>query len=653
MFRATKKQPKKRVIVSRDDDDGDDDEEAPPMVVVQPKKTKKRPRAAVIRSFKVEEQDESTKDQKRRKRRGLGFGGGALIDEEPKEEQEQTATSLYDKDTLAALKSNQKYQKIEKPPPVAETKQESYISLDDSHGEPFSILTGEDADALLRGDENERPAFSTPIVDEDETSDWEAQVTKRAGISAAPRKTSTQSLVDLRDNLSNTLSQLQTQDEDLQQVYNRRLVEVNFAEEQAQKHQAALHEAGEALEYYQELRLSLADYVGALRDLQKRLQPLQEALRQAAAGGGGRWRDWENDAVAVLQKAGRLIQVVGRQPPPETEAESIVDEFGRNMKAQHVMARERRFQQRHKICETRDSTIDGNESDALQPPVEVEELQQRRDALQQALKVALEELDDTYSSLPALMSIFEEWHKKQPQDYTSCHAGMSLADLASVLLQVDLCSTHHPLHWSKGSQAFPFVASLQAMSFNQNLEETPLYRTVDKVLIPIFEDVLQQGAYNVHSSQQSQSMATYFQEISRLQPSNNILVDKLTNQVVDYLGKALHDLTIPIVTKEETEDAIVTEAVSYATTTQVARMQKILSNLFQYWVPLMGDRLAGAVLDFCANQFLLLISSLPFPSVEFAKVWPQLRQQSWLDQFEYMASAAPLQAAAAVYEQLD
>ena len=420
---------------------------------------------------------------------------------------------------------------------------------------------------------------------------------------------------------------------------------MTFAEEEVQKYQSALHDAGEALEYYQEIRHSLTDYVGALRDLQHRLQPLQDALRQTVLG-DDRWKDWECDAISVIKNAGFLIEVVGRQPPAELEAEIVVDEFGRNMKAQHVMARERRFQQRIKILESR-KYMDGYESDALQSSHELEELNERRSALREALQVALEELDDNYSSLPKLISIFEEWHKKQPQDYDSCHAGMSLADLASVLIQVNLCSTHHPLNWTQVGRGFPFVPFLQAMSFDGNIEETPLYRTIDKVMIPVFVDVLNQGAYNVHSSKQSMSMATYFQELSRLTPPDNILLRTLTNATVDYLHKALHDIAIPIVTKAVANDAMVTEAMNYATNIQVARIQKIISNIFASWVPALGDRLADSVVSFCANQFLTLVASSEAPKTEFAKVWPQLSQ--WLDRPQFMVQASRLRAAASSY----
>ena len=644
MFRATKKKPIKRVIVSRQDDDDEDIEEAPPLVVTS-RTAKKRRRPGAILSFGVDGED-----FKPPKKRGLGFGGVVATHLEANNEAGLSPKTLYDAATIEALKSTQKYKSIDEPPPVKGSDEgESYIPLNKSHNPPLDILTGDDLEAFLMEEPSEKPPLaSTPIVDDDDhavSSKWEAQILRRVGLPSSATM-GTKSLDDLRGQISDTLSQLQEREDDVRQAYKRRQVEVTFAEEQVQSYQTALHDAGEALEYYQEMRLALTDHVGALRELKQRLQPLQEALRQTALG-DDRWKDWECDAVSVIKKAGHLIAVVGRQPPTELEADIVVDEFGRNMKAQHVMSRERRYLHRVKIHENR-SDVNGYESDALQNPSEVEELNERRRALRKALQVALDEVDDDYSSLPMLTSIFALWHKKQPLDYASCHAGMSLADLASVLIQVNLCSTHHPLYWSEIGSDFPFVSLLKDMSFDGNLEETPLYRTIDKVLIPVFVDVLHQGAYNVHSSKQSVSMATYFRQVVRLIPPGNVLLSTLTNETVDYLGKALHDIVIPVVCKAVTNDAMVAEAMGYATTIQVARIQKILSNIFVFWVPILGDRLANSILGFCANQFLALVASLESPKTEFAKVWPQLSH--WVDQPEFSVEASPLRAAASAYQ---
>jgi NTP pyrophosphatase (non-canonical NTP hydrolase) len=326
----------------------------------------------------------------------------------------------------------------------------------------------------------------------------------------------------------------------------------------------------------------------------------------------------------------------------------VVDEFGRDVKSQHVLARERRFQRRSEI---RKQQHHGPQVPALTSPIEQQEMNERRDALRQALRIALDDMDEEFASLSNLAALFQEWHRKQPQDYASCHAGMSLADLASVLIHVDVFSTHYPLNWT-ASGSFPHMDVLQQMAFNEGLEETPLYRTVDKILIPVFEDVLEQ--YDMNSLHQTKSMATYFRDMSKLLPEGNILLDKLTSQVVDWLRRGLQDMVIPIINKESSasdeNDVVLIEAITYATKTQVSRIQTILSNIFIYWVPLLGDRLADPMLDFLSSQFLYLVSSLESPTKVFRAVWPTLKETQWLNRPELMVAAAPLRAAAAAFE---
>lgn len=193
---------------------------------------------------------------------------------------------------------------------------------------------------------------------------------------------------------------------------------------------------------------------------------------------------------------------------------------------------------------------------------------------------------------------------------------------------------------------------LQQMAFNESLEETPLYRTVDKILIPVFEDVLEQ--YDMNSLHQTKSMVTYFRDMSKLLPEGNILLDKLTSQVVDRLRRGLQDMAIPIINKEsstsDNSDVVLSEATTYSTKTQVSRIQAILSNIFIYWVPLLGDRLADPMLDFLSSQFLYLVSSLELPTTVFRVVWPSLKETQWLNRPELMVTAAPLRAAAAAFE---
>jgi hypothetical protein len=648
MFRAPKKKDKKRIVLSRDDEeDGDDDIQSS---VVTLNTGRKRPRGLVpLLSF----HDNSEASSKPRKRRGFKFGGATPFNNE---EEEKTREEMYNAANLEALKLEQQYRSVDEPTKIdVPQEEETIFSVDDSNQEPISYISENqiDDDTLLSAEKQTKYPHTSSMDDKEieSSSAWESQILKRVGIPNDETNESRKSFEELKIHLNNTLSQLKMREEQSQNAVNRKKVELTLAEDEVRKLQSDLHATGEALEYYQGLRLSLTDYVGALRDLQTKLHPLSEAI-QFAILGVDRWREWENDAMRVLQKSGLLIQVLGRQPPMEkTDDDTFHDEFGRNVKAQHVIQRESRFQQRQALKQNR--TMDGYQSDTLHTPSETQEYQERLSALHSALKVALQELDDSFSSLESLLTIFEEWSKNYHEDYMNCHAGMSLADLTSVLFQVELCSTHHPLHWNDTSTSFPFVTKLHLMSKGGNNEESPLYRTLDKVLAPMFEHLLHVGAYNIHSSAQSKSMATYFKALISLPVDAKIIMDKLTNSVVHYVAKSLDDITILIVTREEPphdDDDVVSDALEFATVIQVARIQKILSNLWLYWIPILGDQIAEVILDFCANQFLILVSSLKSPRNEFQKIWTNVSH--WLDRPKFTLAASQLRAAANVYELL-
>jgi uncharacterized protein YukE len=679
MFRVAKKKVKKpaRVVVNRDENEASSDEGETTVIQSVTKKKKKIKQRSVIRSFEADE--DADKNEKKKKRKlGLGFGGvSPQVDDEDHEDNHHTV-SMYDKDTLAKLKAEQKYRakqennepakasvdttptKTEEQPDITENSEAlpAFVPLKDSSGEHV-VLTGDEA--LKFDDEaNESAAeqFRRAVFDyQDTPTEWEAEVTRRAGLEPNPRqpKAATSSIAELHEQLATTLSHLQAQQGDLQQAFNRRQVEVNQTKEELDRQEDEVTQSGKALEYYQELRLELASWAGALRDLKKRLMPLQDAFRDLEKEHFERWTDMENDVVNVLREADSLQQVLGRQPPPIAEATFCVDEFGRDVKSQYIMQREKRSMRWKQIRSER--VVKGDESDAMVSVSEKGELLERRKALEEALQLAIDEVDEYYTSLANLTAVFTKWSNTYQEEYRQCFAGMSLADLASILVQVDLCSTHHPLHWNGDSAELPWAKPLQSLSNDGNIEETPLYRMVDKVLIPVIDELLEGKAYSLLSIGQSRSLSSFISQINSLLPQGNILMDKLTSRAVEYIQDGLQGIAIPIVKpgmKPTSED--LEEAFSYATNGQIRRIQKILINVLMFWSPVLGEKLAEAVLDFVSSQFLFLLSFLKAQglddvcSVTFSHIWKALQPTQWMEKPEYFLQAAPIRAAATVYQ---
>jgi hypothetical protein len=115
---------------------------------------------------------------------------------------------------------------------------------------------------------------------------------------------------------------------------------------------------------YQVLREDLTSWVGALRELRGKIMPLQEALHKVERIGGNWWTEWQDDVVSILCKAGILYHVVGRQPlDEEVPIIMVVDEFGRDVKSQYALQREKRVRYRRAIRKQR--TVRDEDPDAL------------------------------------------------------------------------------------------------------------------------------------------------------------------------------------------------------------------------------------------------------------------------------------------------
>jgi hypothetical protein len=709
MFRASKKKKRPRVIVTGDDDEDSPDETT--VVVPATKKSKTSKRAtSTIRSFEDEAETDNNNDRKKKKRKGMGFGGfsAALAsnreedvnDEQAQHEsathkEEQHHSSMYGKDALEQLKSEQRFKKK----PVAEencdvagtnaqsksrekktdTALPSFIPLggDDSIAEPM-ILTGEDAAKLeetdVIGDIAPSSALHEAVqesraatIDANDEADWEDQIARRAGVvapeqgqpgppsnSAAP---ATSSLSDLREQVQSTLMRLKNQRDDIQSARSRREVEVQHQESEHSRQEADLQDAGKALEFYQSLRADLALWVGALRDLKTKVTPLQQALKELKQDTSTvqRWKQQQDDVVAILREAKKLDRVLGRQPETIEEPITTVDEFGRDVKSRHVLERETRARQRRRILQQRGGGR-ATDSDALISQGEEDKARERRTALREALRVARNELDDEYTDLSNLTALFDKWAQTYPEEYKQCFGSMSLADLANVLVQVDLCSTCHPLHWlddHKQQVPFPWVEALKAMATGESSEESPLYRVVDSILIPSVVELLDEGAYDILSSKQSRSLSAFYRQMSSLFPQGHILTVKLTKHIVNFVQASLDSVSLPIlvsgaVSQKYTADDL-RESVEYATTGQLYRLEKVLTNLITYWAPV-GD-VAEPVLDFMSAKYLFLLSSLPRESAgpAFRALWKQLQATSWLDRPDVFLLAAPIRAAASVY----
>lgn len=576
----------------------------------------------------------------------------------------------------------------------------------------------------------------------EESSAWEAEITRRAGLlnksnqqnaaaSSLPTTrsgplntnndgdggTSVLAMSKLRKQLHSTIDQLKIQNDDMKQAAKRREVELAQTKEEYDRQEKDVQDAGKALDYYQQLREQLACWVGALRDLQSKVQPIQDALIDLDSDFADTtpWRDWEDDMCSILHQKGYLDRVLGRQPDPAVfeDAVTVVDEFGRDVKSQQAMHRDKRMRKRKELrlqSHGKQHPSREDDTDAYLSDNEVGELEQRRTALEKALEVAIEGLEDEYTHLSNLVQLFRQWESAYPEEYKQCFANLSLADLASVLVQVDFCKTNtngsnsKNVCWMGGLESnapngdgdgmdgrFEWVSALEVNQSNDKKSASSssevLTRVVEKVFLPALTTVLDKSAYNLLSKRQSRTLSAVYVRLQNLlqgpgrQQAPHRGFSELTKRLVRYIKSSLDDLAIIIINKDgiafwdkdsnkdsdenqgdPNKEEEIRDVFRGATMGQLHRLSKMIRNVLLYWTPHLpqeGDGpevpLVEFLLDFLSSKFLFLLSSLrnqqlsQLTSDIFSEIWNVLKEAKWLDHPDRMLHAAPLRAAAVAF----
>lgn len=549
-------------------------------------------------------------------------------------------------------------------------------------------------------DDNKKHEFNPQLQslhdqDDEDNADWEVQVARRAGISTRQKQpsytvprmgnhaddlekttgspTSTLSMTTIQKQIAASLEQLRAQQSDWEQARQRRQVELEQTSQELSRQQGDLQQSGEALEYYQDLMCRLASWVGAMRALQGKIRPIQELLHavEADVASLSSWRQWEDDAIAMLSQNDKLDRVLGRQPPLAIyDNVTTVDEFGRDVKSQYALTRESHVRQRRNIRlqrEARQERLRGDESDACLSDEEKESLRERQLALREALQVAIDEIDESYSSLQPLVDIFTKWRDSYSEDYTKSYASLCLADLATVLVSVELCSLNDPWDDSNGYNEAKWMTVINKAVKSSLMARSDVERIVEKAVLSSHSDLLAKSGYSLLSTTRTQSLTGFYKHLRKLLPAESGPLTKFREQVSVYVRDCLQAMAIPILHRDASyqqsdDDSDLQEALQFAVVGTMHRLKKILVNLLRYWAPVMSDDNDGfidCVLDFVSNKFLFLISSLQhLDQPRFAETPPEvfndvvqlLEQTGWLERPEWMLQAAPIRGAATAFK---
>lgn len=303
---------------------------------------------------------------------------------------------------------------------------------------------------------------------------WEDTMARRAGVlppkaapssenngrSRWPRKQSNDfSLSQIRASLQPMVSNLKNVRYDLETSIRRHEFTMSSAREELTKHRSALEDHGEALEHYQALREDLATWVGALRELKGMVERIEAAKRKLEAEmtqrRRERLREWREDCAEVLERQGLLDRQGGGggEIRLDEAASWEVDEFGRDLSSMASMARVQRWNQRRERCikRLRDSKTDDDDDGKLLrqstgcsnednlDDCEIKEWNKRHEALINAVAIVPDLVKDEYLSMSNLCKIFFNWESRYPNDYVNCYAEMSLVQMITVLVRLELC----------------------------------------------------------------------------------------------------------------------------------------------------------------------------------------------------------------------
>jgi hypothetical protein len=487
-------------------------------------------------------------------------------------------------------------------------------------------------------------------------------------------------LDQLRTKMRQTAEQLEHQRNEAERRIGRRRGEVQSNMESIHRYERDLQQAGSALEFYQVWRNKLCAWIGAIRELHEKIDPILSAFHELEGGlyAVYRWEQWENDTISVLQEHGLLDQVIGRKPPSIPVPQTVIDEFGRDVQSLHVRRREKRRQHRHRIHSQRRGSastltvgqskyIRGDESDAFVSDGEVEIFRERHDALREALQIALDEVDEEYRVLQNLVDLFEEWNSAYPEEYKQCYGSLTLVDLSGILVQAELCSLNDPWNESEGYNEAKWTAVIASALAKGTVDETAVERLFEKWIIPVIADLLDRNGLSLASRRQTRSIKSFMSHLKKLLPHHSTAWLKVRAIFASYTRTSLSTLAIPIVRNTPQRDNLsfdemdeIEEATQSARWGQLYRIKKVLMNLLTHWAPFMENdhSYIDVILDFICSKFLFLLSSLQgqpldelaeSPAEVFSSIYLVLVDLGWLEYPEYILQAAPIRAAASAY----
>ncbi|KAL7495466.1 hypothetical protein ACHAWT_004846 [Skeletonema menzelii] len=706
---------------------------------------------------------------------GFGYGGGMMIpsDEsasETEQNQDQTSntSSQYDVAALQKLKMEQKHGKkivvddsknnqtvvhqgqANNEQKSHEEKEEEFIPLSTTtqkrnRHDPI-VLTGDEALAFAEKEEEEEEEDpsefdhglkaqpkQTKLNDqieeevEEENREWEDTMARRAGVlpsngTSQPSdalhrvrkkvKTDSSSISVIKGSLQPTINNLENVSSDLATSIHRQQSAIVSTKDEVTKLQGTLQDHGKALEYYQGLRVDIATWMGALRELDSMVNLAEEARLRWEADVTWkkleRFFEWGEDCSSVLEKKGLLESKFASNDDNEADQAPEVDEFGRVISSKATMARMKRLDRRQKMHSQRLKNVDNDIQICINEDNfderEVDEWKQRHKALNDAVALIPNSVNEDYRSITNLCSIFLEWQRLYPDDYKTSFAEMSLVKMASVLVRLELCQRWDLLELSRSidGDSQLCVNDISEFRWFQCLKTNNGTSLTRGVLLQIiqneivarllrsfsFDDEIEggesikslHGVYNPFSADQTKHLCSSLRSIlgymstEETDTSNGCeeTIESVSGALLSLVMKCIGRMTIPVinasnvkrqkntfVTKDEAIefDNETNDAIAYAMVVQAKALCTLVTNMLQFWYPIIREKADDLVkfvfTDIVSLRIIPIVQALQTISnecnFELAKtlIGEVLAAASGLlDEKEWMLQAAPLRVAA-------
>ena len=418
--------------------------------------------------------------------------------------------------------------------------------------------------------------------------------------------------------IKSAILRIQDTKSQLRSSIRRREAELSHVRVDKERLVKEVNEMEEMSKWALSARLRLANWIGALRDLDEKLHKIENtilcATKEHNISVETRQRQFEDDLMSFLDENSLLKSSVGRAIVTRNDESAnlvSVDEFGRNMP--NRLNIEKAYRQKRRmfvISKLKDKSKDrsslvlvaqeyGHLSDAEASDDERECLKQQKETLSTALKAAVSGTNEFFLSIQGVLEFLQEWRNAFPDQFLNCKAQSGFSELLRVLVRYEFLDRYHVLWNLSGSMGNTF--DVECFS---NLGGE-IKSTEAKVLLT---DVLQkelylylmstvQDAYNVHSEHQTIILTRVYDFLAAYylkNIENHTQFDTLNNCIIQKLSAKIKDMLIPIPNLSIFEVAHGSEScfndnnldLVIMLLTQLYRIEKVVLNICKFWAPL-------------------------------------------------------------------